>query len=65
MEGFGRMIREEGIEIGEKRGRKIGEKNGQKKLVETVNRLRNGESRESILSSGIDAGTVDLAMQIK
>ena len=42
-----------------------GEAQGKNELVEVVQRLRRGESREEIIKSGIDEHTVDLAMTIK
>lgn len=50
-------IRNEGIEQGIEQG--------QNTLVDTVNRLRNGESAESIIASGIDERTVELAKTIR
>jgi hypothetical protein len=49
-----------GIKIGEERG----EVNGQNKLVDAIQKLRNGVSRDMIIASGIDAHTVDLAMTV-
>ena len=50
------IAREEGIEEGEERG--------QKKLAETVLRLRKGETKEMILKSGIDNETLELALSL-
>lgn len=38
---------------------------GQNLLVAVVNRLRNGETAEQIIASGVDAQTVALAQSIK
>lgn len=38
---------------------------GQNLLVAVVNRLRNGETAEQIIASGVDAHTVALAQSIK
>ena len=42
-----------------------GRAEGQNLLVTVVNRLRNGETAEQIIASGIDAETVALAQSIK
>ena len=55
----------EGIKEGIKKGIKEGRASGQNDLVEAINRLRQGESREEILAMGIDEHTVDLAMAVK
>lgn len=49
--------RKEGIEIGIHKGENT--------LAETIKRLRNGESPEQIVASGIPQHTVDLAMTIR
>lgn len=46
-------------------GRKEGRKEGEDILADTVVRLRNGESSEQIVASGIPQHTVDLAMTIQ
>lgn len=46
-------------------GRKEGRKEGEDILADTVVRLRNGESPEQIVASGIPQHTVDLAMTIQ
>ena len=46
-------------------GRKEGRKEGEDILADTVVRLRNGESSEQIVASGISQHTVDLAMTIQ
>ena len=60
---------EKGIEKGRKEGRKegieVGRTTGQNDLVEAIRRLREGESREELLASGLDEHTVDLAMVVK
>ena len=38
---------------------------GQSKLVDAIQRLREGESREEIIASGIDEHTVGLAEAVK
>lgn len=38
---------------------------GQNLLMAVVNRLRNGETAEQIIASGVDAQTVALAQSIK
>ena len=42
-----------------------GREEGQNLLVAVVNRLRNGETAEQIIASGVDAQTVALAQSIK
>ena len=46
-------------------GRKEGRKEGEDILADTVVRLRNGESSEQIVASGIPQHTVDLAITIQ
>ena len=46
-------------------GRKEGRKEGQNLLATVVLRLRNGETPEQILASGVDAKTIELAETIK
>ena len=55
----------QGISQGISQGITQGREQGQNELVDAVNRLRAGESSESIVSSGIDKHTVDLAMTIR
>ncbi len=55
----------QGISQGISQGITQGIEQGQNLLVETVQRLRNGESREEIIASGVDEHTVDLAMTIR
>ena len=42
-----------------------GEKEGQNKLVDAIRRLREGETREEIIASGIDEHTLELAEAVK
>ena len=49
----------------ENKGIERGIEQGQNKLVETIQRLRSGESRDEIIASGVDEHTVDLAMSIR
>ena len=42
-----------------------GAEKGQNSLVDVIQRLRNGESREDIIKSGVDEKTVDLAEGVK
>lgn len=56
---------EKGIEKGRKEGIEVGRTAGQNDLVEAIRRLREGESREELLASGLDEHTVDLAMVVK
>ena len=58
-------IREEGRKEGRMEGRKEGRKEGQNLLATVVLRLRNGETPEQILASGVDAKTIELAETIK
>lgn len=54
-------LERKGIEKGLVEGRE----EGQNLLVAVVNRLRNGETAEQIIASGVDAQTVALAQSIK
>lgn len=54
-------LERKGIEKGLVEGRA----EGQNLLVAVVNRLRNGETAEQIIASGVDAQTVALAQSIK
>lgn len=54
-----------GRKEGRKEGREEGREEGEKILADTVVRLRNGESAEQIVASGIPQHTVDLAMTIQ
>ena len=54
-------IRDQSIKQGIERGIE----QGQNILVEAVERLRNGETKEEILKSGIDEHTFELAMSIR
>ncbi len=54
-------LERKGIEKGLAEGRA----EGQNLLVAVVNRLRNGETAEQIIASGVDAHTVALAQSIK
>ena len=54
-------LERKGIEKGLVEGRA----EGQTLLVAVVNRLRNGETAEQIIASGVDAQTVALAQSIK
>lgn len=54
-------LERKGIEKGLVEGRA----EGQNLLVSVVNRLRNGETAEQIIASGVDAQTVALAQSIK
>lgn len=55
---------EEGREEGLEEGRKEGRKEGQTLLVEVITRLNKGESREQILTSGVDEKTLELAEEV-
>lgn len=55
----------EGLEKGRTEGRQEGRREGENILVDTVMRLRNGESPEQIVASGVEQRTVDLALTIK
>ena len=54
-------LERKGIEKGLVEGRA----EGQNLLAAVVNRLRNGETAEQIIASGVDAQTVALAQSIK
>ena len=54
-------LERKGIEKGLVEGRA----EGQNLLVAVVHRLRNGETAEQIIASGVDAQTVALAQSIK
>ena len=54
-------LERKGIEKGLVEGRA----EGQNLLVAVVNRLRNGETAEQIIASGVDTQTVALAQSIK
>ena len=54
-------LERKGIEKGLTKGRA----EGQNLLVAVVNRLRNGETAEQVIASGVDAHTVELAQSIK
>ena len=56
---------EKGLAEGLAEGRVEGRAEGQNLLVAVVNRLRNGETAEQIIASGVDAHTVALAQSIK
>lgn len=58
-------LERKGIEKGLAEGRVEGRAEGQNLLVAVVNRLRNGETAEQIIASGVDAQTVALAQSIK
>lgn len=58
-------LERKGIEKGLTEGRAEGRAEGQNLLVAVVNRLRNGETAEQIIASGVDAQTVALAQSIK
>ena len=47
------------------KGLSDGEEKGQNILVNVIQRLRNGESREDIIKSGVNEKTVDLAEEVK
>ena len=69
MPGMSQVIYEhgvaEGISQGISQGIQQGIQQGQNVLIETIQRLKNGESREDIIASGIDEHTVDLAISIR
>ena len=46
-------------------GEEKGIEKGQNILVNVIQRLRNGESREDIIKSGVNEKTVDLAEEVK
>ena len=58
-------LERKGIEKGLAEGRAEGLAEGQNLLVAVVNRLRNGETAEQSIASGVDAHTVALAQSIK
>ncbi|MBR1471204.1 MAG: hypothetical protein IJ600_06135, partial [Lachnospiraceae bacterium] len=58
---FAAEAREEGVEEGIERGIE----KGQSTLIEVIFRLRNGESREAILASGVDERTLELAESVE
>lgn len=58
-------IREEGRAEGREEGRVEGRAEGQNLLATVVQRLRNGETPEQILASGIDSQTIELAQTIQ
>ena len=55
----------QGVADGEKRGEKRGIEEGQNQLVDAIQRLRAGETREELIASGIDERTVELASAVK
>ena len=57
--------RELGIAEGRKKGIAEGRAEGRNALVDAVMRLRKGESKEQLLSSGVDEDTIELAFTIK
>ncbi|MCR5604552.1 MAG: hypothetical protein K6G27_12760 [Lachnospiraceae bacterium] len=69
MPGMSQVIYEhgvaEGISQGISQGIQQGIQQGQNVLIETIQRLKNGENREDIIASGIDEHTVDLAISIR
>ena len=54
-----------GLSDGEEKGIEKGIEKGQNILVNVIQRLRNGESREDIIKSGVNEKTVDLAEEVK
>ena len=62
---FAAEAREEGIEEGIEQGIEQGIEKGQSTLIEVIFRLRNGESREAILASGVDERTLELAESVE
>lgn len=56
-----RRILDQGISQGISQGIE----QGQNILIDTIKRLRNGESKEDIIASGVDEHTVDLALSIR
>ena len=62
---YATAMENKGIEKGRKEGIEVGRTTGQNDLVEAIRRLREGESREELLASGLDEHTVDLAMVVK
>ncbi len=65
MPGMSQVIYEHGVAKGISQGISQGIQQGQNVLIETIQRLKNGESREDIIASGIDEHTVDLAISIR
>ena len=57
--------RELGIAEGRAEGIAEGRAEGRNALVDAVMRLRKGESKEQLLSSGVDEDTIELAFTIK
>ena len=57
--------RAEGIAEGRAEGIAEGRTEGRNALVDAVMRLRKGESKEQLLSSGVDEDTIELAFTIK
>ena len=53
----------DGFARGDKQGFERGKKQGQDSLADTIKRLKNGDSVESILADGIDEDTIELAKQ--
>lgn len=51
-------------QILEEKGRTEGRKEGQDLLVAVVNRMRDGETKEQIAASGVDAETIAYAESI-
>ena len=69
MPGMSQVIYEKGWKAGEENGKSIGHvegfSEGQNVLADAIKRIRNGESKEEIIASGIDEQTVNLAMVLK
>ncbi len=65
MPGMSQVIYEHGVAEGISQGISQGIQQGQNVLIETIQRLKNGESREDIIATGIDEHTVDLAISIR
>ncbi len=57
--------RRKGLSDGEEKGIEKGIEKGQNILVNVIQRLRNGESREDIIKSGVNEKIVDLAEEVK
>ena len=57
--------RKKGIAEGRAEGIAEGRTEGRNALVDAVMRLRKGESKEQLLSSGVDEDTIELAFTIK
>ena len=62
---YATAMENKGIEKGIEKGMEVGRASGQNDLVEAIRRLREGESREELIASGMDEHTVDLAMVVK